>query len=130
MVTDPIADFLTQIRNGVMAGKAEIVAPYSRIKSDIAHILKEEGYVRGAELVRKEGKQWLRVELKSGGARRSIEGIRRVSRPGLRRYVGAKDMPRVLGGLGTAVISTPKGVMTGSEARKQNVGGEVICLVW
>ncbi len=130
MVTDPIADFLTQIRNGVMAGKAEIVAPYSRIKSDIAHILKEEGYVRGAELVRKEGKQWLRVELKSGGVRRSIEGIRRVSRPGLRRYVGAKDMPRVLGGLGTAVISTPKGVMTGSEARKQNVGGEVICLVW
>ena len=130
MVTDPIADFLTQIRNGVTAGKAEIIAPYSRIKSDIAHILKEEGYVRAAELVKKDNKQWLRVELKTGGARRSIEGIRRVSRPGLRRYVGAKEMPRVLGGLGTAVVSTPKGLMTGVEARKQNVGGELICFVW
>jgi small subunit ribosomal protein S8 len=130
MVTDPIADFLTQIRNGVMAGKAEIVAPYSRIKSDIAHILKGEGYIRDAELVRTDGKQWLRVELKTGGVRRAIEGIRRISRPGLRRYVGSQDVPRVLGGLGTAVVSTPKGLMTGSEARKQNVGGELICFVW
>mgnify|MGYP000911956407 CR=1 FL=1 len=130
MVTDPIADFLTQIRNGVAAGKAEIIAPYSRIKSDLAHILMEEGYVRDAELVRKDNKQWLRVELKTGGSRRSIEGIRRVSRPGLRRYVGAKEVPRVLGGLGTAVVSTPKGLMTGTEARKQNVGGELICFVW
>ncbi len=130
MVTDPIADFLTQIRNGVAAGKAEIIAPYSRIKSDLAHILMEEGYVRDAELVRKDNKQWLLVELKTGGSRRSIEGIRRVSRPGLRRYVGAKEVPRVLGGLGTAVVSTPKGLMTGTEARKQNVGGELICFVW
>ncbi len=130
MVTDPIADFLTQIRNGVIAEKSEIVAPYSRIKSDIAHILKEEGYIRGAELVRKDNKQWLRVELKTGGPRRAIEGIRRVSRPGLRRYVGARDVPRVLGGLGTAVVSTPRGVMSGREARKQNVGGELICFVW
>jgi small subunit ribosomal protein S8 len=130
MVTDPIADFLTQIRNGVAAGKTEIIAPYSRIKSDLAHILMQEGYVRDAELVRKDNKQWLRVGLKTGGPRRSIEGIRRVSRPGLRRYVGAQEVPRVLGGLGTAVVSTPKGLMTGTEARKQNVGGELICFVW
>ena len=130
MLTDPIADFLTQLRNAVRAGKAEMTCPYSRLKSDIAHIFKDEGYVRGAELVRNEGKSWLRVELKSGGRQRAIEGIRRISRPGLRRYVGASEVPRVLGGLGTAVLSTPKGVMTGTEARRQNVGGEVLCYIW
>jgi small subunit ribosomal protein S8 len=130
MLTDPIADFLTQMRNAVRAGKVEMTCPYSRLKSDIAHIFKDEGYVRGAELVRKENKNFLRVELKSGGRQRAIEGIRRISRPGLRRYVGACEVPRVLGGLGTAVISTPKGVMTGSEARRQNVGGEVLCYIW
>ncbi len=130
MVTDPIADFLTSVRNAARAGKVEIRVPHSRIKSDIAHVFKNEGYLREVELVKEGNKRWLRLELKVDAAKRAITGIRRVSRPGLRRYVEARGIPRVLGGLGVSVISTSRGVMSGREARKENVGGEVLCYIW
>ena len=125
-MTDPISDMLTRIRNAHSALLPVVEMPHSKIKESIAHILKKEGYVSD---VAADGKT-LKVKLKYNGKRGVIEGLRRISSPGLRRYVGATEIPRVRGGLGIAIVSTSQGVMSGHEARKKNVGGELVCYVW
>lgn len=130
-MTDPISDMLTRIRNAQRALLPAVEVPHSKVKESIAHILKSEGYV--AEVTTdgtKAVKKTLKLKLKYQGKKSVIEGLRRVSRPGLRQYVGATEIPRVLGGLGVAVVSTPEGVMTGTQARKKNLGGELLCYVW
>ena len=129
MNTDPIADFLTRLRNASRARKADLLVPYSRMKADIASILKKEGYVSDFE-VKSEGRPQLRVVTKFADKTPAITGLKRVSRPGLRRYVGADDIPRVLGGMGISILSTPRGVLSGREARRQKVGGELLAYVW
>lgn len=128
-MTDPIADMLTRIRNASRALMPEVEISYSRMKENIARILKREGYVAEFSL---EGKpvRMIKVKLKYQGRKGVIDGLRRVSSPGLRRYVRATEIPRVLGGMGTAILSTPRGVMSGVEARKHNLGGELLCYVW
>ena len=128
-MTDPISDFLTRIRNARSVVNRQIELPHSKIKEGIASILKDEGYIADYTVIGKDIKK-LKVLLKCQGKVAVIEGLRRVSTPGLRRYVGATEIPRVLGGLGTVVISTSKGLMTGTNARKSNLGGELICYVW
>ncbi len=129
MQTDPIADFITQIRNANRVSRADCTTPYSRLKSDIAHILKKEGYIQDVEMDKNGGKSALKVTLKTGNPK-PFRDIKRVSKPGLRRYVGAGEIPRVLGGLGVAVISTSKGIMTGQQAKKENIGGEILLYIW
>ena len=130
-MTDPIADMLTRIRNGLIARQDQVLVPASNIKLDIARILKEEGFVKDFEFVKDDKHRTLRIWLRYTGKKQPvITGLRRVSKPGLRVYRKGTDMPRVLGGLGTAIVTTPKGVMTSSTARRQNVGGEVLCYVW
>ncbi len=135
-VNDPIADMLTRIRNAVMAGHTLVAIPNSKMKSAIAKILKEEGYISGFEVVDspKPEQKILRVRLKYVGERRErrpvISGMERISRPGRRVYSGKREIPWVLSGMGIAIISTPKGVMTGQRARQLGVGGEVICKIW
>lgn len=128
-MTDPIADLLTRIRNANRALLPTIELPHSRLKEGIARILHREGYISECAVEGAKMKK-LRLKLKYNGRQGVIAGLRRVSRPGLRRYTNATEIPRVLGGLGVAVISTSRGVMTGVEARKQNLGGEVLCYVW
>lgn len=131
MMTDPIADFLTRIRNALLMKHEEVVCPSSKMKLRIAQILKEEGYVADVELENDDKQGVLHVKLKyDQDGLPVIEGLRRVSRPGLRNYKGAKDLPKVRGGIGMAVVSTSQGVMTDHEARRKNVGGEVLCYVW
>ena len=135
-VIDPIADMLTRIRNGAQAGQSVVAMPDSKIKVEIARILKEEGFIDGFEQVDSEqpGQRVLRVRLKYVGERRQresvITGIQRISRPGRRVYTRKMDIPWVLSGMGVAILSTPKGIMTGQRARQLNVGGEVLCKVW
>ena len=129
VLTDPISDFLTRFKNAARAGNEEFTAPYSRIKADITAILKKEGYITDFE-VKSEGKPQLRIVNKFADKTPAITGLKRVSRPGLRRYVGADDIPRVLGGMGISIISTPRGVLSGREARRQKVGGELLAYVW
>lgn len=135
-VTDPISDMLTRIRNALLAGHTSVAMPSSKIKASIAQILKDEGFVGGYEVVEgdKPERKILRVRLKYVGERRNrrsvITGIERISRPGRRVYTGKREIPWVLSGLGIAILSTPKGVMTGQNARKIGVGGEVLCKVW
>ena len=129
-VTDPIADMLTRLRNARMRGRATVVIPHSRIKSDIARILKREGYIADCAFVKDGGKSHIKIELKGGVEGGGIVGLRRISTPGLRRYIGARDVPRVLGGMGICILSTSSGMMTGQDARKKNVGGEMLCHVW
>lgn len=129
-LSDPIADFLTRLRNGNRALKHEVLAPYSRMKADIARILKEEGYITNYEVDTTGKFPQLKVISKVVNRTPAITGLKRVSRPGLRRYVGSKEVPRVLGGLGVAILSTPRGVLTGREARRQNVGGELLAYIW
>ncbi len=126
---DTIADMLTCVRNANMALKSDVDVPHSKIKEGVARILKQEGYI-GEFSVEGDKKKRLRLTLRFNGRKGIIEGIKRVSRPGLRKYVPAGEMPRVLAGIGTAIISTSRGIMTGVDARKENVGGEVICYVW
>lgn len=130
-MTDPIADMLTRIRNANVVYREVVDVPASRMKRALAQILKEEGYIRDYELV-EDGKQGIiRLQLKYGGNReRVITGLKRISRPGLRVYAGQDELPRVLGGLGIAVLSTNRGVMTEKRARQEHVGGEVLCYVW
>lgn len=128
-MTDPIADFLTRIRNASKALLPAVEVPYSRLKEGIARILVREGYAAGFDVVGDKHKT-LKLRLKYKGRKGVISGLRRVSRPGLRQYAGAEELPRVLGGLGVALVTTPQGVMTDAEARRKNVGGEVICYVW
>ncbi len=129
-MNDPIADMLTRLRNATAAGAASLTLPYSKLKSDIAQILKKEGYIRETELVTEGGHQAIKIQTKFVNKTSAISGLKRVSRPGLRRYVGAGEIPRVLGGMGIAVLSTPRGILTGHEARKQKVGGELLAYIW
>lgn len=131
MMTDPIADMLTRIRNGNNAKHDSIDVPASKIKKEIAQILLNEGFIKGFDVI-EDGKQGImRVDLKYGqNNEKVISGIKRISKPGLKVYVKNNEIPKVLGGLGIAVISTSKGMMTDKSARKENVGGEVICYVW
>ena len=134
--TDPIADMLTRIRNAVLAGHAQVAMPSSKIKSEIAKILKDEGFLEGFEVVDGErvSQRVLRLKIKYIGDRRErqavISGLERVSRPGRRIYTRKTEIPWVLSGSGVAILSTPKGVMTGSRARQLGVGGEILCKVW
>ena len=134
MQTDPLADFLTTIRNASRASKSEVRVPWSRMRSDVAHILKNEGYLTEVEKVSDksatDGKPELRLKLRGAGKSRAITEITRVSKPGRRQYVGAREIPRVLGGMGISVISTPRGVMAGHQAKKQNLGGELLLTVY
>lgn len=136
LVSDPIADMLTRIRNAVMAGHNMVAMPNSKMKASIAKILKDEGYISGYEVVDGEVAEIkvLRIRLKYVGERRErhpvITGLERISRPGRRVYSGKGEIPWVLSGLGISILSTPKGVMTGQRARQLGVGGEVICKVW
>jgi small subunit ribosomal protein S8 len=130
-MTDPIADMLTRVRNANSASKETVSIPSSRKLVEIARILKEEGYIVDYEVLDAAPVNELRVILKYGPKKeKTIRGLKRISKPGLRVYAGKDDLPRVLGGLGTAVISTSKGVMTDRDARKEGVGGEVIAYVW
>jgi small subunit ribosomal protein S8 len=135
-MTDPIADMLTRIRNALRVGHTSVVVPSSKIKVAIAQILKDEGFIEELETMREEGavQDVLRLKLKYVGQLRQrrpvISGLERVSKPGRRIYTGRNDIPWVLSGMGVAILSTPKGVMTGQRARKLGVGGEVICRVW
>lgn len=131
VMTDPIADFLTRIRNGNMVMHETVEVPSSRMKVSIAEIMKNEGYIKDFEYI-EDGKQGIiRVYLKYGGNKtKVITGIKRISKPGLRVYVKKDEIPKVLGGLGTAVISTSKGLMTDKLARKEGLGGEVVCYIW
>ncbi|MBI3176045.1 MAG: 30S ribosomal protein S8 [Chloroflexi bacterium] len=135
-VNDPIADMLTRIRNAVLAGHAQVAMPNSKIKAEIARILKDEGFIETFEVV--DGEQALqkvlRLKIKYVGERRErrpvISGLERVSKPGRRIYTKKTDIPWVLSGIGVAILSTPKGVMTGARARQLGVGGEILCKVW
>ena len=128
-MSDPIADMLTRIRNAHMASLEKVDIPHSKLKSEIARVLKREGYI--ADYAIEGGTRTLRVFLKyTTDQEPVIQGIKRESKPGRRVYVGAEDLPRVLSGLGTAIVSTSGGLMTDKEARKQHVGGEVLCSVW
>ncbi len=130
-VTDPIADMLTRIRNGVSAKHDSVSMPASKVKVAIARVLKEEGFIRDFELGSEGSRSVLKVQLSYTGRKEPVlSGIKRVSKPGLRVYVQKREIPRVLGGLGIAILSTPEGVMTGQIARQKNIGGEVLCYVW
>jgi small subunit ribosomal protein S8 len=129
-VTDPIADLLARIRNGAQAQKAEMLVPYSRIKADIVRILKDEGYITDYSVDTDADHPRIKITNKLVNRSSAITGLKRVSRPGLRRYVGAGEIPRVLGGMGVAILSTPRGVLSGREAKKQNVGGELLAYIW
>lgn len=130
-MTDPIADLLTRIRNGAQARKEHVDVPFSRVKAKIVDVLSHEGYLSGGTTVEKDGHMHLRVALKYDNARKPvITGIQRVSRPSLRVYVGSDEIPQVRRGLGVHVVSTNKGIVTDREARRQGVGGEVVCSVW
>ena len=128
-MSDPVADMLTRIRNAQQAEKASVSMPSSKLKVAIAKVLKDEGYVENAVVAVVDGKAVLSIELKYYAGRPVIERIERVSKPGLRVYKASQDIPRVMNGLGVAIVSTPKGVMTDRKARAANVGGEVLCLV-
>jgi small subunit ribosomal protein S8 len=129
-VTDPIADLLARVRNAAASQKPEMFLPYSKIKSDVARILKEEGYITDYVVDTEKAHPRIKITNKFANKSSAITGLKRVSRPGLRRYVGAKEIPRVLGGMGIAILSTPRGVLSGREAKKQNVGGELLAYVW
>lgn len=132
-MTDPIADLLTRIRNAIMAGHKVVEAPTSNLKREIAKILLEKGYILSYKVVEGEGPQAvLKIALKYNPKSKqpAIKGIKRVSRPGLRQYTGVDGIPRVLNGLGIAIISTSRGLMTDKEAKKENIGGEVLCYVY
>lgn len=130
-MTDPIADMLTRIRNANTVGHKTVEIPASKIKQSIAGILLEEGYINGFEVIEDDKQGMIKVEMKYGPAgEKVINGIKKISKPGLKVYAKACDVPRVLGGLGIAIISTSKGVISDKEARKLGVGGEVICYVW
>src|SRR5213075_512315 len=129
-ITDPIADFLARLRNGTRAQKPEVLVPYSKIKAEVARILKDEGYITDYTVDTNAAHPRIKITNKLVNRSSAITGLKRVSRPGLRRYVGAQEIPRVLGGMGVAILSTPRGVLSGGEAKKQNVGGELLAYVW
>ena len=129
-VTDPIADLLARVRNAGAAQKQEMFVPYSKIKAEIVRILKEEGYITDYSVDTEAAHPRIKITNKIANRASAITGLKRVSRPGLRRYVGADEIPRVLGGMGVAILSTPRGVLSGREAKKQKVGGELLAYIW
>jgi len=129
-VSDPIADFLTRVRNAVRSGKKVVTAPSSRMIADIASILKTEGFVDDIGFSVIDGKKYVDIHLRYSGGRSVITNLSRVSRPGLRKYVGALDVPKVLSGMGVSILSTSSGVMSSRQAKRQNVGGELLAFVW
>ena len=130
-VTDPIADFLTRVRNALRAHHKTVESPASKLKIQIAQILRDEGYISGYRVTEDGAKRHIELRLKYGPSNEPvISNIQRVSRPGCRVYVGSREVPKVLGGLGVNILSTPRGVMTGRNARRQRVGGEILCEVW
>jgi len=130
MYTDPIADFLSRVRNASAAGLPEVLAPYSKIKAEMSRILVEEGYIWSYEVDTKAAHPQLKLKLKYDNKNAVIRSMQRVSKAGVRKYVSVDEIPRVLGGLGIAIISTSKGLMTGSKARKAKLGGELLAMVW
>jgi small subunit ribosomal protein S8 len=131
ILSDPISDMLTRIRNANMALHRKVQIPHSRLKTEIARILKQEGYIKDFTTEKVEGKPELVLHLKYTDEQEPvIQGLRRISKPSCRRYVSATEVPRVLGGIGTAILSTSSGLLTDQEARKTHVGGEVLCYVW
>ena len=134
MMTDPVADMLTRMRNALMVGKAEVRIPSSKLKVEIARILKSEGYIDDFNVSDEKPAKMITIQLKYFGSRRDrkpvISRLQRVSKPGRRVYRGTRDMPRVMSGIGIAIVTTPRGVMTDQQARRQRVGGEVLCYVW
>lgn len=130
-MTDPVADLLTRIRNAAKEKHEKLEVPASRLKANVVRVLKEEGYIKNFRLVREDGRPMIKIFLKYTDSGLSvIQGIRRVSRPGLRRYAGYQEIPRPLSGAGIAIISTSKGVISGQKARIQKLGGELLCEVW
>jgi small subunit ribosomal protein S8 len=129
-ITDPIADLLARVRNGTRAQRPEVLVPYSKVKAEIARILKEEGYITDYSVDTSAAYPQIKIVNKLVNRSSAIAGLRRVSRPGLRRYVGADEIPRVLGGMGLAILSTSRGILSGREARKQKIGGELLAYVW
>jgi small subunit ribosomal protein S8 len=130
VINDPIADMLTRIRNGLIARHDSVTMPASNMKKSIAKILLEEGYIKNYQLIDDGTQGIIRITLKYNGNEKAISGLRRVSKPGLRQYAGAEELPKVLNGLGIAIVSTSKGVMTDKAARQAHVGGEVLAFVW
>jgi small subunit ribosomal protein S8 len=130
-ISDPIADMLTRIRNAIRARHPKVDVPASKLKLELARILREEGYVLNYKLTEEASHQFIRVYLKYTPSNQPvISNLERVSRPGCRVYVGSKEIPRILGGMGINILTTPQGVMTGAKARKAGVGGEILCQVW
>lgn len=129
-VTDPIADLLARVRNGAQAQKTDIFVPYSKIKAEVVRILKDEGYITDYAVDTEAAHPRIKITNKLVDRTSAITGLKRVSRPGLRRYVGADEIPRVLGGMGVAILSTSRGVLSGREAKKQKLGGELLAYVW
>ena len=129
-MSDPISDFLTVIRNAYSAGKETCDTRYSKIHLRIAEILKEEGYIRSVEKVDNEGKPYLHIDLKYVDEVPALTGIKRVSRPGRRMYFQSRDIPRTLGGLGVGILTTSRGILKDRDARREKVGGEMICAIW
>lgn len=130
-MTDPIADMLTRVRNGYKAKHFKVDIPGSKMKQEIARILHSEGFIKDFSVIEDSRQDLIRIILKyDDGEKPAIAGLRRISRPGLRKYVPAGDLPRVMGGLGVAIVSTSKGMLTDREARRERVGGEVVCYVW
>lgn len=132
-MTDPISDMLSRIRNAGSALQPAVEIPHSKMKESIANVLKQEGYVSNVEVNSPEKEKFrknIKLAIKYQGKKMVLEGLRRISSPGRRVYVGATEIPRVRGGLGVAIVSTPEGVMSGNEARKKNLGGELLCFVW
>ncbi len=129
-VTDPIADMLTRIRNAIMAGHDSALVPASKMKLSIAKILKDEGFISDYGVLKGKPQRMLKIQLKYSDGQPALLGLERVSKPGLRVYVKRDEVPRVYGGLGIAILSTPKGMLTGREAWRQGLGGELLCYVW
>ena len=128
-MSDPVADMLTRLRNANQALLTDVEVNHSKLKESIAGLLKREGYLADYSVEGKTAKK-IKMKLKFNGRKGVIAGLKRVSKPGLRRYVGATEIPRVLNGMGISIVSTPRGVMTGTDARKQNVGGELVAFIW
>ncbi|MCX7793941.1 MAG: 30S ribosomal protein S8 [Thermodesulfovibrionales bacterium] len=130
MLSDPIADMLTRIRNAIMIKADKVDVPASRLKLEIAKIMKEGGFIRGYKIIKDKRQGVLRISLKYSDGQSAINGLKRVSKPGRRVYVGVEEIPRVMGGVGMAILTTPKGVMSDRKCRELRVGGEIICYIW
>ena len=129
-ITDPIADMLTRIRNAIMVSHDDVLVPSSQVKLSIAKVLKEEDFINNFEILKDKTQQTIRIRLKYLDSQPALLGLERVSKPGLRIYVGRHEIPRVYGGLGIAILSTPQGIITGQEAWRRHLGGEILCYIW